>query len=254
MLEELAVLLTAAAVAPPVATTVQAAAVLDYSQPVNVAAPAAAPTLAEVRYASSTNTIYVSGAVTATLSQINTLLPKAPLTLVDAAKHIWYLQANLTLQNGAVLSLHGSSIGGDVDQLRLQSRNASGGTFVVVQADWGAIDVNTVKVTSWDDAAAGPDTKDTTNGRAYSARLAQTRRRRRHAARVADGYQEQRYRLSGLDNAESYGLSWKVNGTPGTNFELYDKVNVYGDVLNNNIHNNYHGMYTFGAVRHADHR
>ena len=35
----------------------------------------------------------------------------------------WLLDANLTLQQGATLDLYGTSIGGDVDQLRLRSNN-----------------------------------------------------------------------------------------------------------------------------------
>src|SRR5205823_5775846 len=51
----------------------------------------------------------------------------------------------------------------------------------------------------------------------------------------------------GYDGSEAYGLSWKVNGTPGPTYNLYNLVDVFGDVSNSRLHNNLMGAYTFGG-------
>ncbi|CAN0256907.1 unnamed protein product, partial [Discosporangium mesarthrocarpum] len=52
----------------------------------------------------------------------------------------------------------------------------------------------------------------------------------------------------GYHDSEAYGLTWKVRGAcdDGSNPTLYDRVNVYGDIIGSNIHNNFFGVYTFG--------
>src|SRR4051794_17867718 len=117
------------------------------------AAPAAAASCTTpIRYALSTNTIYVtSGSFTPT--QIVAACAAAPLTQTDPSTHTWELRADLVLQNGASLVLHGTSAGGDVDRLRLRSAASGAATEVSsVTAQWGTIDVDDVDVTSWDDA------------------------------------------------------------------------------------------------------
>ena len=69
-------------------------------------------------------------------------------------------------RKGAKLVLHGSPVGGDVDELRLKSNNLSGNTFIMVRADWGTVDIDSTKITSWDESASGPDTKYAQYGRA----------------------------------------------------------------------------------------
>ena len=182
-----------------------------------------------------------------TLSTIKALLPNAPLTLVDSANAIWKLDANIVLQNGSTLVLHGTSLGGDVNQLRMKSDNVSGGNAIVfISADYGNIDIDSTKVTSWDSAINGPDTEYATYKRAYI---------RARSALASDGVTPRESRMDVLNSnigylgyygAEAYGLSWKVVGSPGTNFNLYDKVGVFGNIENNHIHHNFFGVYTFG--------
>ena len=71
-------------------------------------------------YDGTTNTITLNSG-TWTLSQISSdpVCGSAPLAMV--APGVWYLQANLTLESGATLQLHGTAVGGDVDTLRIQS-------------------------------------------------------------------------------------------------------------------------------------
>ena len=124
-------------------------------------APAeAAACTSPVKYAPSSNTVYLLTADKPwTLGDIKAACPAAPLEEVDVAHKVWELRADLVLNNGATLQLHGSTAGGDVDVLRLRSLASNAATEVqAITAHWGTIDVDGVDITSWDDAANGPDT------------------------------------------------------------------------------------------------
>ncbi|OGE35752.1 hypothetical protein A3E45_00450 [Candidatus Daviesbacteria bacterium RIFCSPHIGHO2_12_FULL_43_11] len=198
-----------------------------------------------VRWASTSNTIYVTGPITCTLSEIKIARPTAPLEQVDPAGKVWLLKANLKLEGGATLNLHGSPSGGDTNQLRLKSNNSSATNSTIwIRAQWGKIDISSTNITSWDEPANGPDTEYTTYKRSYihtrsylEADGVTARESRMDIANSDIGY-------LGFNGSEAYGLTWKVLGTtPG----IYDKVNVYGNVSGSRIHHNYFGAYTFGA-------
>lgn len=196
---------------------------------------------ATYRYASSSNRIYVESGGTTTLTQIRANTPSLPASALTRSGNVWYLAAELRIEDGVTLLLHGSAIGGDVDELRLKSD--SGGE-VNVWAEYGTIDIDSTKIRSWNASAGTVDTTYT-DGRAHI---------RARSFLGSDGVaRESRMDIVnseisylGYNAAESYGLVWKVIGDPGPNFELYDKVNVYGDIFGSNIHHNYYGMYTFG--------
>lgn len=200
---------------------------------------------AGIRWASSSNRIYLEGGVTATLSDIKAALPNAPLDLVDPTQKIWLLRANLQITNGSVLILHGADAGGDVNQLRLQSNNASTtNNYVSIIADYGNIDIDSTLITSWDMAAAGPDTE---YGSTYKRAFIRVR-----SKLAADGVTALESRMDitnsdigylGYNGAESYGLSWKVVGSAEN---LFEKVSVFGNILGSHIHHNYFGVYSFG--------
>ena len=198
---------------------------------------------ANIRWAASSNRVYITGDVECTLTEIKQLGSKyIPLTVSDPANKVWFLGAKLILQNGAKLILHGSPIGGDVDELRLKSNNAtSTNNFVIIQADWGGIDIDSTKIVSWDEVASGIDTEYALYKRAYiniRSRLdidGVTPRESRMDIKNSDiGY-------LGYNGAEAYGLAWKVSSGS------FDTVGVFGDVTNNTIHHNYFGVYTYGA-------
>src|SRR5207237_1470805 len=129
--------------------------------------PAAAATF---RWSASLNTVYVEHGGSVTLATIKAALPNAPLDLVDWTNRIWLLRANLQVTDGCTLVLHGAGAGGDVNQLRLQSVNSAGsgcGCVIGLTADWGNLDINSTRITSWDTAVGGPDMDYTLNGRAY---------------------------------------------------------------------------------------
>ncbi len=200
---------------------------------------------ANIRWAQSSNSVYITGNVECTLTEIKQLGSSfIPLTLVDSANKIWFLGANLFMQNGAKLVLHGSSASGDVNELRLKSNNTTAlNHFVILSADWGSIDIDGVKVTSWDESIGGPDTDYSLYGRAYI---------NVRSSLATDGITLKESRMDiknsdigylGYNGAEKYGLSWKVLGP----ISVFNVVGVYGDVVNNKIHNNYFGAYTYGA-------
>ena len=209
------------------------------AQQAGAASPCAA---ANIRWAHSSNRVYITGDVECTLTEIKQLGSRSiPLTLVDPANKIWFLGANLFIQKGAKLVLHGSPAIGDVDELRLKSNNLSSNDFVVIQADWGTVDIDSTKITSWDENAGEPDSEYALYKRAYI---------RVRSRLDGDGVTPRESRMDiknsdisylGYNGAESYGLSWKVVASP------FDTVGVFGDVINNTIHHNYFGVYTYGA-------
>lgn len=208
---------------------------------------AAAPCAASnIRWAASTNTVYVSGAgVVCTLTELDQLATKALITLTNPTDKVWLVGSNIWLQNGATLQLHSSAVGGDVNELRLKSNNSTtANSIVFLRAYWGTIDINTTKVKSWNEAAGGVDTEYGQYKRSYiqvksylDSDGVTARESRMDIANSDIGY-------LGYFAAESYGLSWKVLGSqPG----LFDKVGVLGTVTNSRIHHNYYGVYTWGA-------
>ncbi|MFF3563436.1 right-handed parallel beta-helix repeat-containing protein [Streptomyces sp. NPDC002574] len=216
----------------------------------------AASCAGQVRYASSTNTIYLQSG-TASLSAIASLCASAPLRLVDAASRTWELSADLVVQNGATLLLHGSSAGdgGDVDTLRLRSLADNAATNVSsITAQYGTIDIDSVAVTSWDDAAGGPDTDpgvpadapSGSRGRAFIRAL---------SFLDADGVARES-RMDIVDSdlgylgyyaAESYGVAYKGRGCDATHLDGCAALDVHGSEIRSRFHHNYMGTYTFNA-------
>jgi parallel beta-helix repeat protein len=202
------------------------------------------------QYDAALNKIYVQNGVTATLSTIQAALPTAPLTLVDINNKIWLLSANLVVQDGSTLVLHGASTGGDVNQLRLLSLNTGASNSIVyLAADPGHLDINGTKITSWDTNANGPDSNYLTYGRAYI--LARS-------TLAGDGVTPLNSRmditnselcfLGGSTNSDQYGVVWKVSGIdPNPAINIHG-VQVYGNVYGSRLHDNYMGAYTLGAL------
>jgi hypothetical protein len=120
------------------------------------------------RWAPESGRIYVEGGGTGTLSQIQAALPKAPLCLLDPTNRVWFLGATLFVKDGATLQLHGTAAGGDVNELRLRSDNSTAdGSVAAIDADWGTLDLNAVKILSWDQLTSQPDLEINTFGRAF---------------------------------------------------------------------------------------
>lgn len=187
------------------------------------------------------------------LSDVKTAVPKAPLEQI--APGVWHLRAELVVEKGAKLVLHGTKIGGDVNQLRLQSNNRGDPLhdIVFIRADYGSIDIRSTSITSWDDDANGPDLEQATFNRAYIHVRSSLDTNDWHTIYESRmDIQDTDIGYLGSHDAEAYGLVWKVS-TPkvpapyGALTNLYNFVNVYGNILRCRIHHNYFGMYSFGA-------
>lgn len=52
----------------------------------------------------------------------------------------------------------------------------------------------------------------------------------------------------GYYGSEAYGLTWKVRGfcKDKSNVDVFEEVNVYGNIYDSKIHHNYFGVYTYG--------
>lgn len=206
----------------------------------------AAACTGQIRYASSTNTLYLTSG-TNTLSEILRLCPSAPLTRSDGDQGLWQLNAGIVIQNGATLRLHGTDAGGDVDTLRL--RSAAGGADALrvstITAQYGTIDIDGVTITSWDDRKNGPNTE-------YGARRAFIR-----ALSYVDAggaARESRMDIKDSDigylgylGAEAYGVSYKARGCGVDTPDVCDRLKVRGSQTGSRFHHNYMGTYTWGA-------
>ncbi len=165
-------------------------------------------TAVEIRWALSSNRIYVTGPGAVTLSEIKAAQDQAPLEQVTNGA--WHLRANLIVENGAQLDLHGKSVGGDVDQLRLQSNNTDTNRFVFISADWGSINIRSTSISSWDDAANGPDTEYATTGRAFIGVRSKLAGDGVTALESRMDISDSEIGYLGYDDSEGYGLTWKV--------------------------------------------
>jgi poly(beta-D-mannuronate) C5 epimerase len=213
-----------------------------------------------VKYAPTSNTIYLLTAQAWTPSAIKLACPAAPLVQVDAATHTWELSADLVLNNGATLQLHGSSGGGDVDTLRLRSLASNAATEVqAITAHWGTIDVDGVDITSWDDAASAPDTNPTVPAGATGVRGRAYIRAQSYLDNGTPRLSRMSFANSTVENlgwyaAESYGISWKSVGcqhnadpTTGNNPATCASAPVTGGATKTTFQKNYMGTYVWGG-------
>lgn len=213
-----------------------------------VPSASAAACAAPIRYAASSNRVYVS-AVSVTLSDIARLCPSAPLQLVDPVSRTWLLSADLILEGGASLVLDGA--GGDVGVLLL--RSGSSGTVrdvASITAQHGSITMKDVQVRSYDPVTGGPDTSTAVpsggvRGRAFI-----------RAISYMDGSTPKESRMDvlrsdvgflGFNGAESYGVSYKARGCASNAPQICDRLSVRGNQVDSTFHHNFMGTYTWGA-------
>jgi parallel beta-helix repeat protein len=190
-------------------------------------------TTANIRFASSSNTLYLQAGGICRIAEISVMRPQQIVNIGDG---IYLLKANLKLTDGSALMIDGDDPSSPVTELRLLSNNSEQTNSVInITADYGIIQINHTKVQSWDEAAQGPDTDYTTANRAFiRVRSSAVDKQSRMDVTDSDiGY-------LGYYASESYGLTWKVSGT-------LNEVKVYGNILNSHIHNNYFGVFTYGA-------
>ncbi|CAM9699219.1 unnamed protein product [Scytosiphon promiscuus] len=218
-----------------------------------------------VRYASSTERIYVEQADSRggcfTLTQIwesgtRPLYPIDPSTnaRVNVVTGVWLLTEELYVLDGVTLQqIHGTERGGDCDELRLLSDET---TFINLRAHGGSLSFLGTKVVSWNEGEGTVDSNHE-DGRSYISALSEviydefqtcngTAKEDMGEARMDVIDSEMAF--LGFYDSESYGLTWKVRGycVDKSNPEVFDSVDVYGDIINSDIHHNYFGHYSYG--------
>lgn len=167
----------------------------------------------DVSYDEAEDTIFVRGDGRTTLRSLARELDDEDL-LRDLGGGQWMLSANLMVEDGAALRVAGP----EVRHLKLRS-DADG--YVWLRVFGGRLDIEDTRVTSWDPAKDAVD-EEVGDGRSYI--LA------RDGAEMNVRRAETSY--LGFDADESFGLSWRMEGTTG---ELVDSCVAY----------NYYGMYSF---------
>lgn len=182
------------------------------------------------------NIVFVSGrgGSVITLSDLRRELSWAgnDKLLEDLGNGEWILRTNIAIQRDVILVIDGS----EVSWLKLKSEDSG---FVWLRSDSGGILISNTKITSWDETTQSPD-KNYNNERSFVL------------ARVSGRMDIINSELAYLGSAGgpsrggpfggSYGVSWKIdNGT--INNQL-----LAGNVLNSRFHDNYFGLYTFGAT------
>jgi parallel beta-helix repeat protein len=181
---------------------VAAPAAADPAQPCIREAPATAPAAPpapaglDAQYQPATRTIVLAAGTGVTLPALADAV-NDPAALREVTPGEWQLGADLVVQGGAELRIAAP----DVRWLKL---NSDAGRFVNVTALGGRVDVSGTCVTSWDTTQNRVDTEHE-DGRSYL--LA------RDGAEMSIDKAEIRY--LGHGNAESYGLSWRTEGTVG---------------------------------------
>lgn len=220
--------------------------------------------LPDIRYASTTKRVYVERNGTrggcVTLSDIwelekGALHPINPRTnkRARAPTGVWLLTEELYVSDGVTLQVHGTARGGDCDELRLLSDE---NTFINLRAHGGILSFLGTKVISWDEGKGTVDTHHE-DGRSYVSAVSEVKY---DPSQTCDGNAKEDKGESRMDvidseigylgfhESESYGLVWKVRGfcVDKSNLEVFDSVNVYGDIINSDIHHNYFGMYSYG--------
>ncbi|MHA6621558.1 right-handed parallel beta-helix repeat-containing protein [Pseudonocardia sp. DLS-67] len=177
-------------------------------------APAAPqPSGVEAHFDPAQNAVVVTAGQGATLPALAQALGNPDL-LREEAPGEWLLGADLAL-------MQGSSVNISAPTTRWLKLLSTAGRYASVKAFGGGIDVSGACITSWDPAKGTADTEPA-DGRGFL--LA------RDGAQMNIDHAEIRY--LGHGEVESYGLSWRTEGTGGK-------------ITNSIVSNNYFGLYSY---------
>eukprot|EP00904_Undaria_pinnatifida_P009109 jgi/Undpi1/5328/HiC_scaffold_2.g00609.m1 len=221
-----------------------------------------------IRYSSVSERLYLESADGSTRGGCVTLAQiwehqrgKTPLYAVDpdsgditdSVTGTWLLTEELYVEDGITLKVHGSAAGGDANELRLLSTSD---VFINLRAHGGSLDFLSTKVFAWDTSTNAPD-KDEDDGRSYISAVSEVitddsqtcnGRAKKNMGEARMDIEDSEMGYLGYHGSESYGLTWKVRGfcVDKSNHEVFDDVNVYGNIYDSDIHHNNFGVYTYG--------
>jgi parallel beta-helix repeat protein len=167
----------------------------------------------DARFDPATNTIELTGGEGVTLPALAEAVDD-PAALQEIAEGEWELRADITVLNQASLRIAAP----EVNWLKLIS---AGAKFASLLPFGGGIDITGTCITSWDPATNTVDTNQD-DGRGYL--LA------RDGGSMTIDNAELRY--LGSSNVESYGLSWRTEGTTGK-------------ITNSVVSHLHYGLYTY---------
>eukprot|EP00752_Nemacystus_decipiens_P013622 g12080.t1 len=161
----------------------------------------------------------------------------------------WLLTSELYATGGATFYCRGTDVGGDCDELRIESMGSD--AYHEIRGHGGNLYFENTVVTSWDTSAKEPQ-ETYENGRSFlncvSERRIGTTCAKNEMGECRMDIINSEMGYMGYAASESYGLTWKVRGfcPNSSNPEVFDNVNVYGDIKGSNIHHMYYGMYSYG--------
>jgi hyaluronan synthase len=152
-----------------------------------------------------------------------------PDYLEEVEPGVWYLKSNLHLRTGITLKLNQD----EVKWLKMKSDKNGFASILAYNSD---VLIDKVKITSWDVKNNTFDT-DQSDGRSFILVKDNSRMDINDSELAYLGYPRP------LDSPYStYGVSWKLS---------VGSLGIYiltGEVTNSKFHNNYFGLYTFGAT------
>jgi hyaluronan synthase len=187
-----------------------------------------------VTYDAVNNTIFVNqGGSVATLAKINRALSLGNKKLLEqVAPGEWILRANLYVGKDVTFIVDRR----EANYLKLKSDDSG---FIWIRSETGNMLFSQTKITSWNEKDGTPDYNDK-DGRAYITAKNSGRMDILNSELSYLGYVGSPKR--GGPFGGSYGVSWKIKSQG-----LRDRL-LTGVVRGSKFHNNYFGVYSFGAT------
>ena len=226
--------------------------------------------LPDVRYSTTSNTIYIGRPYSATLPAeapyvgypSHPAAPKLAITipqlasimqarkqtnlLIDQGNGIWLVKVNLVVYQNTRLEITNANATVPITQLRLESypTGTNQKKFTKVVADGGQILLQGIKVYAWNTLANAID-PGYLYGRSYLAALNGARMDLWDTEASYLGWQETNpnFPNSKIGKGEPSGLAWRLRATPGDM-----KTGSTGSIKNSLIHHNYYGNYTYQTI------
>ncbi|CAN0030314.1 unnamed protein product [Ectocarpus sp. 4 AP-2014] len=210
-----------------------------------------------VRYSSTSQRIYLEsvdgsrGGCASPTMVYEALGDASPLFPLETSGE-WMLTETLHILDGITLNLYGTDVGGDVDYIKLRSDSEM---TVSIRAHGGSLDLLNTKVTSWDSSKGDVDT-DWSDGRSFLSAISEVvldasetcvGSAKNDMGEARMDIENCEIAFLGYEEAESWGISWKLRGVCNdkSNLDMYEGVGVYGNLLGSDVHDLYYGHYGY---------